>query len=465
MPISDDSILDNAFLCEPQPTPRVETQHRRIVTPLPSPQTRQRLLDAARVFPQVNCYQPPVIWDRARGYQVWDEAGNCWIDFSSTAVLTNTGHGHAALRSALREHAEHGLLAQFNFASDIRIALAEELLKLAPRSCEKVYFWTVGSEANEAALRLAREWGRRRDSRKTHVISLAGNFHGWTLGAHELSGASAQKPWLPAGDPGIHHLPFPGPRVDDAAFSDPDWGEFFDRSINQLGENGVDANQVAAVFVEAMQGWGALPLPVAYVRRLRQWCDAHDVLLIFDEIQTGFGRTGRWFAHEHYGVLPDLICLAKGLTSSLPLAALLGPGEVMDTIPPGEITTTHAGHPMSCAAALSNLRVLQQEQLIEAAAKKGSVAQCELAALQQRFPDHIAATTGLGLLRAIHVTDPGSRSPSRVWARDWIWAAVKHGVMLFQVNKPTLKVCPPLIIPEDALCEGIRALGDALETL
>ena len=198
---------------------------------------------------------------------------------------------------------------------------------------------------------------------------------------------------------------------------------------------------------------------------MREWADEQGVLLVFDEVQTGFGRTGKWFAHEHYGVRADLICVGKGVTSTLPLAAVLGPAEILDVLTPAEITTTHAAHPLSCAAALANLKILEEEQLISEAARKGKIAREELEALRTRFPHHISEISGTGLLFAIHVADPSTGEPSVELAREWTWAAVKQGVMLFQVNRSTLKVVPPLVIPDEALVEGIRALGDALETI
>ena len=459
------AVLRNSFPAQSEPTARIETQHRRIVTELPAPATVKRLADAARVFPRVNCYQPPIIWDRAEGYQVFDETGNCWIDFSSTAVMTNTGHGHPEIRAALRRHVDEGLLAQFSFASDIRVQLAEKLLAVAPPGCEKVYFWTVGSEAIECAFRLVREWGLRSDPVKRHVLTFVGDYHGWTLGAHQLSGTDAQKPWLPNADGGIHHLPFPRLTTQTANYSDADWQDCFDKQIQQLADDGVSSTEIAAVFIETFQGWGALPLPVAFVQRMREWADEQGVLLVFDEVQTGFGRTGKWFAHEHYGVRADLICVGKGVTSTLPLAAVLGPADILDVLTPAEITTTHAAHPLSCAAALANLKILEEEQLISEAARKGKIAREELEALRTRFPHHISEISGTGLLFAIHVADPSTGEPSVELAREWTWAAVKQGVMLFQVNRSTLKVVPPLVIPDEALVEGIRALGDALETI
>ena len=355
----DRPVLDNSFLWESQDTPQIETAHRRIQSPLPHPAARELLAEAARVFPVVNCYQPPVIWDRADGYQVFDAAGNCWIDFSSTAVMTNTGHGHPAIREAVQKHAATGLMAQFNFPSEIRIQLARKLAELAPEGCDKVYFWTVGSEAIECAFRLARQWGMRQSPEKYRILTHEADFHGWTLGAHQVSGDSAGKPWLVHPDAAIHHLPFPR-ATQERPLDDASWSEFFDANIQRLHDSGIDGSSTAGIFIESMQGWGALPLPTPYVQRLRQWADDNDVLVIFDEIQTGFGRSGRLFAYEHYRVRPDLLCIAKGVTSTLPLAAVLGPAHVLDVLAPAEITTTHAAHPLSCAAALANLKVLKR---------------------------------------------------------------------------------------------------------
>ncbi len=452
-------VLSNSFLDDPQPTQRIETRYRRIVTPLPVPESLAILRRGAAVFPQVNCYQPPVVWDRAEGFQVFDAWGNCWIDFTSTAVLANSGHGHPKIRQAIIQHADTGLLAQFSFASEIRIQMAEKLLELAPPHMDKVYFWTTGSEAIESAFRMARIYGMRQHPEKYHLISFTDDYHGCTLGAHQLSGMTAGKPWLPHPDAAIHRLPFPWmcPTDTDSA---PDWEAIFAADIARCP---VLPEQIAAVFIETMQGWGALPLPSPYVRALRKWADHHHVLLIFDEIQTGFGRTGYWFAHQHYDVRADLVCVGKGVSSTLPLAAVLGPTEVLDLLPPGEVTTTHAAHPLACTAALANIEVIQQEGLLDAADRLGRIIRQELQHLQARWPDHISRVTGLGLLNAIHLSHPVTHRPDPRLARDLTNAGVRRGVMLFQVNRPTVKICPPLVITEDAVREGVDALGEALE--
>lgn len=461
---ADTPVLTNTFRNEPEATPQISTEYRRIHTPLPAPETLEDLHRAAALFPTVNCYQAPVIWDSADGFTVRDRAGNQWIDFTSTAVMTNTGHGHPVIRDAVARHVSGGgLMAQFSFASDIRIELAERLAGLAPDHCDKVYFWTVGSEAIECALRLAREHGLQLAGEKYHVLTHEADYHGWTLGAHQVSGTSASKPWLQRPDTAIHHIPFP--RLPGTPDDQVDWNDFLNRSLGQLAEQSLDGNRICAVFIETLQGWGAVPLPVAYMQALRKWADENDVLLIFDEVQTGFARTGRLFAHEHYGVRADMICVGKGVTSTLPLAAVLGPGEILDLLPPAEITTTHAAHPVSCAAALANLDVIESENLIAESVRKGKIAEAELTVLRRRFPEYIDEIAGFGLLRGIHIRNPQTGELCPKTARDWTWESVKHGVMLFQVNRPSIKVCPPLVITDDALIEGIRALGDALESI
>ena len=455
----DRSGLTNSFRWPSEMPLSLETEHRRIQTALPAPTARERLDRAADSLPEVSCYQAPVIWDRADGYQVYDDAGNCWIDFSSTAVMANTGHGHPRVREAIVRHASEGLLAQFSFHSDLRTEVAQDLLALAPAGMTKVYFWTTGSEAIEAAFRVSRQWAMGVDPRKTQIVSLEQDYHGCTLAAHQLSGNSPSKSWLPAPDRGIHRLPFLRKGTDPGNAG---WNQFVKEAARRAGLVG---DEVAAVIIETFQGWGALQLEPAYVQALARWLREHGGLLIFDEVQTGFGRTGKMWGHQHYDVVPDLICIGKGITSTLPLAAVVGAAEVLDVLPPGEVTTTHAGHPLSLAAARENLAVLQEEGLVQRAANLGELVEPHLEALQAEFPRVVEMISGTGLLWAIHLKDPETGEPSEYLARQLVWESVKRGVMLFHTNRATVKVCPPLIIPEAALLEGINAIRDALAGL
>ena len=453
--------LWHACRMKPQEGPRVESPWRNIQTALPVPESVPLLARIDAVTPAVNCYQPPIVWDRAEGFQVMDAYGNCWIDFSSTAVMTNSGHGHPKIREALSSHIENGLLAQFSFASDIRTQLAEKLVDIAPPSMDQVYLWTTGSETIECAFRLAREWGARIDPGKTRIASISGDYHGCTLAAHQLSGPTATKSWNPDDPSHIHRLPFPD---ETAAVTDEEngWEHAIDEAI---AASGVEATSYAAIVIETLQGWGAMELPTRYVRALRQWADRNQVLLVFDEIQTGFGRTGKLFAYEHYGVEPDMICVGKGLTSSLPLAAVLGRSEVLDLLEPGSVTSTHSGHPLSCVAALANLEILEEEGLVDHAAAMETVVHERLDELQKKYPAAIAGHQGLGLMHAIHLADPLNGGDGRAFARDLTWEIVRRGVMMFYTNRSTIKIVPPLVIPEDALLDGIDAIDEALTSL
>lgn len=457
-----DGGLSNSFQWDPQEGPRIRTSHRCVQTPLPAPDTINELRQAASLFPAVSCYQPPVVWDRAEGYQVFDAAGNCWIDFSSTAVMTNSGHGHPRVREAIRRHAETDLLAQFSFHSPLRTTLARRLLDLAPPGFEKVFFWTTGSEAIEAAFRAARQWGQTLDPAKIRVASLEQDYHGCTLAAHQLSGESAAKEWLPGPDAAIHRLPFVVENADVGPVTEAEWDQFVRDAATRAGLTGAET---AAIMIETFQGWGALKLDKRYVQALRRWTRDHEALLAFDEVQTGFGRTGMMWGHQHYGVEADLLCVGKGITSSLPLSAVLGSACVLDVFSPGEITTTHAGHPLACAAALANLDVLQEEGLVAHAAAMGEVLEKGLRQLQEQFPAYIDRISGAGMLWAVHLQDPVTSEASESLARQLVWETVRQGVMVFHTNRSTLKVCPPLVTPAEAVLDGLKGISDAMVAL
>jgi 4-aminobutyrate aminotransferase/diaminobutyrate-pyruvate transaminase/4-aminobutyrate aminotransferase/(S)-3-amino-2-methylpropionate transaminase len=453
-----DGLLHSCRM-QPEACAPLETPWRRIQTALPVPESMELLKRTDQLTPAVNCYQPPIVWDRAAGFQVFDAYGNCWIDFTSTAVAANSGHGHPRIREALAEHVQDGMLAQFSFYSADRVELAERLVQLGPACTEKVYFWTTGSEAIECSFRLARQWGQGISSTKFHLASVANDYHGCTLAAHQLSGETAVKPWNPDDPKHIHRIPFPSEAEQQETSSDLQWDAYVAAAIRQTG---VADNDFAGLVLETFQGWGALALPTGYVQALRRWADANQVLIVFDEVQTGFGRTGKWFAHEHFQVNADLVCIGKGLTSSLPLAAILGRADVLDLLSPGEVTTTHAAHPVSCVAALANLDVLEEEDLINQAARKGVIIEQRIERMAERFPDLVRYGRGKGLMYAIHLKDPVGQQPANQASRDLTWEIVKRGVMMFYTNRPTLKVVPPLVISDEALGDGLDGIEEAL---
>lgn len=273
-----------------------------------------------------------------------------------------------------------------------------------------------------------------------------------------IGGIPPLKSWIVNLDPDIHQVPFPGDfRCEDRSF------EVFEKTLEKKG---VTSDRIAGVISETYQGGGACFMPKEYVKKLAQWCKENRVLLIFDEIQAGFGRTGKMFGFEHYEVIPDLICCGKGITSSLPLSALIGRAEIMDLYPPGSMTSTHTGNPVCVAAALANLEIIERENLAQKAEKLGKFLFAALEEIRKNFSNIIGTVYGKGLVYGVHITRSGSKEPDGELASKIVEKAVEKGLMLFApvgFGGATIKICPPLIITEEAIKDGASAFREAIE--
>ena len=398
----------------------------------------------------------PVVWERAEGYQVFDPYGNCWIDFTSGIYVANTGHAHPRIVAALRNQIDRPLLHAYLFATEIRARLVEKLVQLTPPNLTKVFLVSTGSESIECAVKLARLYGLQHHPQKTVIVSFAGAFHGRTMGAQMLCSAPDHKDWITSLDPDIRHIPFPRDCSDGA--------QFFDRSLDELQQKGVDLDRITAFVLESYQGVGGpVFYPTEYVQRLRRWADEHDVLVIFDEIQAGLGRTGKFLAYEHYGVEADLVCCGKGISSCLPLSAVLGRSEILDLPEPGYMTSTHTANPLCCAAALATLEIIEEEDLVTAAAQKGVIFEQHLLDIQRRHQNHVSKVSGRGLVYSVYFTSPYTGQADVELAHQVTERAIQKGLMLFYTHSYLVKMGPPLTIPSEALVEGISVLGEAIE--
>src|SRR5579872_572645 len=402
------------FGLQPRPVPRIETPLRRIVTPLPVPESLPVLERLKQYEPVAMLGQPPVIWDRAEGFQVWDRYGNCWIDWSSGVLITNAGHGRKEIADAISAQAASHLLTNYCFPSEIRAQLVERLAGLLPEPLKKVFLLTTGSEAVECAIKLCRTYGIKNGGRGKHIIiSFHDAFHGRTLGAQQAGGIPALKDWIINLDRGFVQVPFPDSfRTEDSSF---------DGFMRALSEQGVESQNVAGVILETYQGGSAAFAPVEFMRALRQWCTGHKVLLVCDEVQAGFGRTGTMFGFEHYGIVPDLAAFGKGITSSLPLAAVAGRAGVMDLHGLGTMTSTHTGNPICCAAALASIDLVVKENLTERARVLGAVLHSRLRNIRSKFPQHIGAVLGKGLVAGVCCVLPATKKPNG----DLAWEIVR----------------------------------------
>jgi 4-aminobutyrate aminotransferase/diaminobutyrate-pyruvate transaminase/4-aminobutyrate aminotransferase/(S)-3-amino-2-methylpropionate transaminase len=440
----------------PRRVARVETPFRRIVTDFPVPESLEILHKLQAHEPAAMRGQPPVVWDRAEGFQVFDAWGNRWIDWSSGVLIANAGHGRKEIADAIAAQASARLLTNYCFPSEIRARLVERLAGLLPQPLKKIFLLTTGSETVECAIKLCRTYGAKTGGRaKNAIVSYHLAFHGRTLGSQQAGGIPNLKEWIVNLDPGFAQIPFPdGFRTSDTSF------EGFE---NALRERGVEPRNVAGVIVETYQGGTAAFAPVKYMQALRQWCTGHNALLVCDEVQAGFGRTGTLWGFEHYGIVPDLALFGKGISSSLPIAAVAGRADVMDLHPPGSMTSTHTGNPVCCAAALASIDLVVKENLAGNAAKVGAVLHQRLRALASRFAQ-IGHVAGKGLVAGIACVIPGTKEPDGALASDVVARSVEKGLLMFNPVGPgggTVKICPPLVITEEAVHDGCCALEEA----
>ena len=442
----------------PQEVPRVETPHRRIVTKLPVPESVPVLEKLERYEPTSMQGQPPVLIDRAEGWYVFDRWGNKWLDFSSGVLISNVGNAHPAIVSALREMLDKPLLSTYVFAHEKRAELAELLVSLAPSRDYKAFLLSTGSEAVENCIKLAKTWGlRKHGPTKRCIVSFENAFHGRTMGAQLAGGNPRQKEWLGKPDDSFLQVPFPdGYKNEDTRF------ELFLRTLERKG---VGASQVCGLITESYQGGGPDFLPLEYARRMEAWCRENDVVLIADEVQSGFGRTGTWFAYESYGITPDLVACGKGISSSLPLSAVLGRSEIMDLYPPGSMTSTHSGSPLPVAAAVANIQELKRGNYVENARALGPVLVEGLRAIQQQYPRNAGHVSARGLVAGIQMVQPGTKVPDPGTALAVNEACFRRGLLMFApvgAAGECIKIAPALDISREALEEGLHTIGGAL---
>ena len=446
------------FSIKPCAVPRMETKYRRIVTPLPHPESVPTLLRLMEFEPQSMRGQPPVVWDKAEDIFVYDKYGNRWLDWSSGVLVTNSGHGSPEVKQAIIDQVQSGLLHNYCFPSEERAALVERLAGLAPKGLQKVFLLTTGSEATECALKLARAHGIKvGGEKKIGFVGFDRGFHGRTLGSQQAGGMAGQKSWIVNLDPAIINVPFPD------GYWQEDTG--FNTFTEAISRGGLQPSNIAGVMMESYQGVGPDFAPVNYVRRLADWCRENQVLLIFDEVQAGFGRTGKFWGFEHYGVVPDVICCGKGITSSLPLSAVIGRAEIMDQFAPGSMTSTHTGNPVCCAAALANIKKILDEKLTENAAALGPVLLEGLQTIQRKHPDVIGRVTARALVGGVQIIKAGRKEPDHAVAHAIIERCFRKGLLLFApvgAWGQTVKIAPPLTTPREALVEGLSVLAESV---
>jgi len=439
----------------------VETKFRKISGKIPNEQTIEQLKILRNFEARSMRGQPPVIWDRAEGFNVFDAFGNKWLDFSSGVLITNAGHSHPAIVKAIIEQASKPLLTTYCFANQPRIDLVQKLVSIAPKGLEKVFLLSTGAESTECALKLMRTYGKKvRSDAKNVIVSFTDSFHGRTMGSQQMGGMAGGKAWIKNLDPDFVHIPFPdGFRNPDTSFG------LFEKTLAKLR---ISSCNVAGVISETYQGIGPNFMPKEYAQQLRKWCDTHNALLCFDEVQAGFGRCGKMWGFETYDVVPDLFCMGKGFSSSLPISGVIGRPDVMDLYGPNEMTSTHSANPVCCAAALANINVIQKEKLVENSAKLGETLKKELESIQSEFSNVIGFAPARGLVGGLLMIKPGTTEPDYDLAWDVINLCFRKGLLMFApvgLGGGCVKIAPPLCITQDAVVEGCDVIRECIRDI
>jgi 4-aminobutyrate aminotransferase/(S)-3-amino-2-methylpropionate transaminase len=437
----------------------------RIQTEIPGPESRALMERRRCAVPRGWANAIPVFVKEARGALVTDVDGNTFIDFAGGIGAVNVGHADPRLVEAVREQVGNYVHTAFQAAPyEPFVELAEKLNALVPGGFEKkTIFANSGSEAVENAVKIARAHTKREA-----MLAFENGLHGRTLLTMTLtSKAGPYKDGFGPFAPEVYRVPAPYPYRCPAGedCSGGCRGDCFGFVERALGQE-IDASNLAAIIVEPVSGEGGfIPFPDFYLRRLRELCDEHGALLIADEIQTGFGRTGTMVAIEHSGVAPDLLASSKSLAGGLPLSAVVGRAEVMDSVEPGGLGGTFGGNPVACAAALAVLQVFEEENLLSRANAIGERVMAALHEIQQNHPDVIGDVRGRGPMVAMElVQDPESRAPDRERAARVVANALQRGLLLLTAGQQgnVIRTLMPLPITDDELDEGLSILDSAI---
>ena len=447
----------------------LDTPYRKIVTEIPSKEAKEVMDELASLEPRAMSGFMPVVFHKAEGFQVYDESGNKWLDFSSAVVLANAGHSHPIIKKRIQDQLEKNLWHSYCNPTRERLAAVKAMKSILPPYLDKVFLLTTGAEAVECAIKLCKIYGQSVSPQKDIIVSYYGAFHGRTMAAQRIGGFMNQQTWMGKKPEGFYHIPYPEcARCPFGKCGYQNCGkECFDRTIETMRKDGIDPNRVAAFISETFQGPTVAFMPQDYVEELRAFTREIGALLVFDEVQAGIGRTGHWFGFEHYGVEPDLITLAKGMSSCLPASAVAGRAEILDLPEHGDMSSTHTGNPLSVSAVIGNIEAIKQEKMVENAAMiEKEVVLPFRKELINEFGSRIAAFNGHGVAWGICLKKENRHNEFDIdLANQICQLCLERGLMMLFTGRGTLKIAPPLCITKEAMQDGLNLIRDVMREL
>ncbi len=443
---------------------QVEVERPKIVVTPPGPKARELLEKDEAYITKSAVRWYPLVAESGSGCIVRDVDGNRYVDFNSGIAVLNVGHSHPRVVQAIKEQSERLLHYSWtDFYYKPLVDLAEELTKITPGTFpKKVFMANSGAEAVEAAMKVSR-WHTRRPL----FLAYSSSFHGRTFGAMSLTASKPvqRRHFLPA-VPQVTHIPYPYCYRCPFHLEYPECGmwcvDFIDEEVLKKYH---PAEDTAAMFIEAIQGEGGYVVPPDdYFQRLKKTLDKNGILMVDDEIQSGMGRTGKWSAIEHFGVIPDIITIAKALASGLPLGAMVAKEEIMDW-EGGSHANTFGGNPVACAAALQVIEIMKQERLLENATRQGTYLIKRLKEMQEKYP-MVGDVRGKGLMVGAEIVkDPKTKEPASQEVQDIMNVCFKRGLAIITAGKSTMRFAPPLIITRELIDTGLEIFEEAVREI
>ena len=436
---------------------KIKTKNRLIKTSIPAPGTKKILTSLFKNEARSMHGQLPIVWNKAKNFHVYDICNNKYIDFTSTIFVANIGHSNSSLKKAINRTLNQNLLNTYAYPSKIREKYLKKLIKFCGKGFQKAYLLSSGSEVLEACIKIIRLYALKK-KKGFNILTISGNWHGRTTGSQLLSDNKNQSIWINYKNKSVNHLRFPYPWV---------LKKLNKTSVQLLKEDlkllsrKVDLKKdISAVILETFQGWGALFYPKEYVQYLNKFCKKNKTLIIFDEIQAGFGRTGKKFGFQHYEVLPDMICCGKGIGGGVPLSALIGKKSLLDIPNVGSMSSTHSANPIACSAGLAVINEIEKKKLILKSKTNGMLLSNGIESLKKKYINEIEHVSCKGLLAAIIFKKEYKNINYLVGKVCEI--CMQKGLLVVYTGRESIKLGPPLNISQDAIKEALNVLDEVI---
>ena len=439
--------------------PLISTNNRVIKTEIPCPGTDE-ILEKLDKFESRSMHgQLPLVWSSAENYNIYDDAGNKFIDFTSAIFFANVGHSNHKVVEYMKKAMNKPIIGCYAYGNEIRAEYLEKLIKFSGPSFDKAFLMSAGTEATEAAFKLMRMRGQSKKKNKLGIVAFENNWHGRTLAAQMMSGNLKQKEWVGYHDENIHHLNFPY----SWKLKNQSGESFFYDQVKYLSAQGINlAKDICGMMLETFQGWGAIFYPNDFVQAAEDFCKKNNIVMTFDEMQSGFGRTGKAFGYEHYKVTPDLLCLGKGMGNGYPISGVIGSSEIMDLPEIGNMSSTHSANPLGCYAGMAVLDEIHDCSLIDESARKGKILHEHLNRIKENSNGLISMVLGKGMIAAILFQDPLSGLPETEIPSKISEMCMQSGLLVVHTGRESIKIGPPLTISDEALIEGLQIIGEII---